>query len=152
MHISHSYIPTPNWSQFDSPANLLTTVMMSRTKTYTVFWAIFMLVPAFMAHAAPSLHPSLHQLNCGHGEHFLPASTSSAASVSASSPPFPCLSFSSACPWLTGSPKLERFLLLTFQSTFQSFLCWEPRQTLRKQAEQFCLPFIGSPQEADEWR
>lgn len=152
VHISHSYIPMADWSQFDSPAYLLTMVMASSTKTYTAFWAIFMLIPAFMAQAAPSLHPSLHQLNCAHGEHFLPASPSSAASVSVSSPPSPCLPFSCACPWLTGSSKLERFLLLTFQSTFQSFLCWEPRQTLRKQAEQFCLPFIGSPQEADEWR
>lgn len=152
MHISHSYIPMADWSQLDSPANLLTMVMESSTKTDTAFWTIFMLVPAFMAQAAPSLHPCLLQPNRGHGEHFLPASTSSAASVSVSSPPFPCLPFSCACPCLTGSSKLERFLLLTFQSTFQSFLCWGPRQTLRKQSERFCLPFIGSPQEADEWR
>lgn len=126
VHISHSYIPMANWSQLDSPANLMTMVMVSSTKTCTVFPAIFMLVPAFSAQAAPSLHPSLRQLNSGHGEqHFLPASTSSAASVSVSSPPLPCLSSSCACPWLTGSSKLERFLLLTFQSTFQSFLCWE---------------------------
>lgn len=150
MHISHSYIPVADWSQSDSPANLMTMVMASSTKTDTVFWTIFMLVPAFMAQAAPSLHPCLRQPNCGHGELFLPASASSAASVSVSPLPFPCLSFSRACSWLTGSSKLERFLLLTFQSTFQSFLCWEPRQTPRKQAEQFCLPFIGSPQDADE--
>lgn len=151
--MSHSYVPMASWFPLDSPANLMTMVMMSSTKTYTIFPAIIMLGPAFMAQAAPSLHPSLHQLKCAHGEHFLPASTSSAASVNVSSPPFPCLSFSCAFSWLTGSSKLERFLLLLlFQSTFQSFLCWEPRHTLRKQAEQFCLPFIGSLQEADEWR
>lgn len=56
MHISRSYIPMANWSQLDSPDNLMTMVMSS-TKTYTVFPAIFMLVPAFMAQAAHSIHP-----------------------------------------------------------------------------------------------
>lgn len=37
VHISHSYIPVADWSQSDSPANLMTMVMASSTKTDTVF-------------------------------------------------------------------------------------------------------------------
>jgi len=68
-------------------------VMVSSTKTHMVFPAIFMLASAFTAQAAPSLHPSHRQPSCDHGEHFLPASASSAANVNVFSPLFPFLSY-----------------------------------------------------------
>lgn len=150
VHISLSSIPTADWSQLDSPTVLMTLVMVSSTKTHTVFPAIFMSAPAFMVQAAPSLHPSRRQPSCGHGEYFLPASASSAANVSVSLPlshssPLAVCAPDQLAPqsWRGSSFWLFRAL---------GFLCWEPRRTLRKQIEQLCLPFIGSPQEADEWR
>lgn len=117
VHISLSSFPMADSSQLDSPTVLVTLVMVSSTKTHTIFPAIFMSAPAFMAQAALSLHPSRRQLGCGHGECFLPASGPSAANASVLSPLPPLVSSSCACSCSTGSSKLERFLLLTFQST-----------------------------------
>lgn len=123
VHISLSSIPVADWSQLDSPTVVVTLVMMSSTKTHTIFPAVFMSASAFMVQAALSLHPCHHQPSCGHGEYFLPASASSVTNTSVFSPLLPLLSSSCACSWSTGSSKLERFLLLTFQSTRLPVLC-----------------------------